>query len=112
MRIIYHLVVPEFWEQTEAAPYRAASLDLEGFIHCSNANQVARVANLFYGAESALLVLCIEVERLTCPLKDENPGINELFPHVYGPIPREAIRDVRRMQRDAAGLWAFPAEMP
>jgi uncharacterized protein (DUF952 family) len=108
MREIYHIVCRADWEKTNAGPYRAESLGREGFIHCSNEDQVARVANLFYGDQKDLLVLCIDVERLTSPVRDEGPGTGELFPHVYGPIEREAVVAVRQLQRAGEGSWHFP----
>ncbi len=107
MRRIYHLTTPTAWEQAGDAPYRAASLDTEGFIHCSNQEQVARVANLFFADQPELLVLAIEAGRLDSALLDEDPGTGELFPHVYGPINRDAIREVRRLARGADGTWEF-----
>ena len=52
MRRIYHLVPRAVWEQNPAADYRTDSLAAEGFIHCSNADQVDGSADRFYGGES------------------------------------------------------------
>ena len=107
MRLIYHLVPRALWERGPAE-YRPDSLDAEGFIHCSNAGQVAWAANRFYSAESDLLVLQIDTTRLSSPLRDETGGdAGELFPHVYGPINGEAVVAVRSMGRDAEGRWTF-----
>jgi uncharacterized protein (DUF952 family) len=107
MRRIYHIVPRHAWEQA-ADPYRADSLATEGFIHCSNEDQVERVANQFYAGESDLAVLCIEVERLGSPVRDEDAGTGERFPHIYGPIEREAVVEVRSLRRGADGRWVFP----
>jgi len=106
MRRIYHLIPRANWEQTPADAYRADSLAAEGFIHCSNAEQVARIANLFYSDIRDLLVLGIDVERLTSTITDEAVG-GELFPHVYGPINRDAIVEVRPLERGPDGNWTF-----
>jgi len=108
MRRIYHLVAPLVWDAVETGPYRPASVDAEGFIHCSNEDQVARVANHFYADQPELLVLCIDPARLVDPVRDEEADTGERFPHIYGPIPRQAIVDVRRLKRDPDGLWLFP----
>lgn len=63
---------------------------------------------MFYAAEPELLLLCIDPGRLTSPVRDEDPGTGELFPHVYGPIDRPAIRAVHPMRRDDAGRWVMP----
>jgi uncharacterized protein (DUF952 family) len=52
-------------------------------------------------------VLCVDAERLMSPLRDEDPGIGETFPHVYGEINRDAIREVRPLMRGADGKWTF-----
>jgi uncharacterized protein (DUF952 family) len=107
MRCIYHLVPAADWAKQAAGPYRVASLDSEGFIHCSNRDQVARVANLFYADQSEMVVLSIAAELLTSPLRDDDIGTGERFPHVYGPINREAIVEVTTLSRDARGKWIF-----
>jgi uncharacterized protein (DUF952 family) len=70
---------------------------------------VARVANRFYRDTDELLVLCINASQLAHPLRDEPADTGELFPHIYGPINREAIVDVRQMERDTSGHWVFHA---
>jgi uncharacterized protein (DUF952 family) len=107
VRHIYHLVPASTWNAVGTGPYRAESLATEGFVHCSNRDQVARVANLFYADHAELLALCIDTERLGHPIRDEETDTGERFPHVYGPIACEAIVAVLPMERDAAGRWVF-----
>ena len=106
MRRIYHLVPRRIWEANPKEPYRAASLVTEGFIHCSNADQVARSANRFYTDETNLLVVAIDADRLGALLKDESGGA-ELFPHLYAPLDRSLVLAVRSMQRGDDGRWTF-----
>ncbi|MBM4070839.1 MAG: DUF952 domain-containing protein [Planctomycetes bacterium] len=108
MRRVYHLVAKATWDQAPAGPFQVASLASEGFIHCSNQDQVARSANRFYAGQAELLLLCIDVDRLTSPLRDEPAASGELFPHIYGPINREAVMEVRPMERGPEGGWACP----
>jgi uncharacterized protein (DUF952 family) len=108
MRHIYHIVPKSVWEQAPAGPYRAASLATEGFIHCSSRGQVAWVANQFYADQDELLLLGIDVDRLSSPVRDEDPGIGEHFPHVYGPIDRAAVVEVLPLERGPDGRWVFP----
>jgi uncharacterized protein (DUF952 family) len=108
---IYHIIPRADWEGLPPGPYRAASLQSEGFIHCSQLDQVARVANLFYAEQPELLVLGIDPEQLDSPVREEDVGTGERFPHVYGPIRREAIVAVYWMERDAERRWVFaPAD--
>jgi uncharacterized protein (DUF952 family) len=107
VRLIYHLVPRPVWEKALPGPYQADSLAGEGFIHCSYQSQVARVANLFYADQTDLLLLCIDADRLTSPVRDEDAGTGERFPHVYGPIHAEAVVEVRELRRGPDGRWQF-----
>jgi glutathione S-transferase len=107
MADVFHLVLPSSWEARPHEDYRAASLDTEGFIHCSYAHQVAASANRFYADADELLVLHIDPARLTSPLKAEPAKSGELFPHLHGPLNRSAVVSVRPLARDASGMWAF-----
>jgi uncharacterized protein (DUF952 family) len=106
MRVVYHLVPRSVWEAAPQ-PYQADSLASEGFIHCSNAEQVASSANRFFADQADLLVLQIDPTRLTSPLRDEPAGTGELFPHVYGPINPDAVLAVRSLTRGRDGQWLF-----
>jgi uncharacterized protein (DUF952 family) len=104
---IYHLVPRGVWEEASDRPYTADSLAAEGFIHCSHAGQVAWAANRFYAAADDLLVLHIDPERLASPVREEDGGAGELFPHIYGPINRDAVVAVEELRRGPDGRWVF-----
>ena len=107
MRRIYHLVPKAAWEAAPPGPFRVPSLESEGFIHCSNREQVARSANKFYADELEMLVLAIDPARLSSELRDEEGRPGELFPHIYGPIDRKAIIEVMELARGPDGRWQF-----
>jgi uncharacterized protein (DUF952 family) len=107
MQAVYHLVLPSRWKSNPADPYRADSLATQGFIHCSRADQVAGSANRFYADATELLVLTIDVARLTSPLVEEPAADGRLYPHIYGPIDRDAVVSAVPMNRGNDGRWAF-----
>jgi uncharacterized protein (DUF952 family) len=75
------------------------TLDEEGFVHCSSdMDQVDGVLGRFYAAvpRSDLVLLVIDVARLDAPVRQEPAG-DEVFPHVYGPIPVSAVIEVRSL---------------
>jgi uncharacterized protein (DUF952 family) len=109
MPFIYHLVPRAAWEANPTAPYRAASLADEGFIHCSHADQVVWAANRFQRDAVELLVLAIDPARLTSPVRFEDAGGGRLFPHVYGPIDRAAVVAATPLTKDAGGAWIWDA---
>jgi uncharacterized protein (DUF952 family) len=73
---------------------RGRSLREQGFIHCSLPHQIGAVAEALYGDvdPDELVVLVIDSDRVNAPVRYEvpEPGAEE-FPHVYGPVPLEAI---------------------
>lgn len=106
---IYHLVEPAAWQARGPDGYRPPSLTTEGFVHCSYADQVARVANSFYADVDQLLLLTIDPARLTSPVRDEDVGTGELFPHLFGPLSEDAVVAVESLRRDEKGEWVFPS---
>src|SRR5262245_60817567 len=89
-------------EYRPGEPVTAASLETEGFVHCSDFGTVHLPANrLFAGREDMVLVV-VDPAKLDVPLRWE-PGappdpMGAWFPHVYGPIPPEAVVAVHDFQ--------------
>ncbi len=89
---IYHVVMPEAWDNAVSKPfYQAESLESEGFIHCSSADQLDGVIERYYANAGELVILSIDPNKLTSTLVSEPSTNNEPFPHIYGPINAEAI---------------------
>jgi uncharacterized protein (DUF952 family) len=109
--IAYHLVPTEVWDAAPAAePFRAASLADEGFVHLTHTmTDLVDVANAFYRADPrSQVVLTIALRWLTSPWRYEG---DERYPHVYGPLDRAAITEVRPITREADGTY-LPIERP
>lgn len=109
MRTIYHLTPRRVWEDNPDQPYRPESLDREGFIHCSFAEQVAASANRFYADAAELLLLHIDADRLSSPLREEASSTGEIFPHIHGPLNRDVVAAVEVLSRGPDGRWQFSA---
>jgi glutathione S-transferase len=107
MRPVYLLVLRLLWEHDHEQPYRTDSLTAEGFIHCAFAEQVAAAANRFHADATDLLVVTIDPARLTSPLREELSSSGKLFPHVYGPINRDAVTAVAPLAKGPDGRWVF-----
>jgi glutathione S-transferase len=113
-RPIYHCSLVSDWELaqrsgTYAISSRGRTLEQEGFVHASYAEQVPGVLQRFYAdLEVPLCLLVIDPELVAAPVVAENlTGGDELFPHVYGPIPVAAVSAVIELPRDASG-WQAP----
>ncbi len=67
----------------------------QGFIHCSFAEQVDRILEEHYRDVDDVLVLTIDTELLDAEVKVEDlHNSGEAFPHIYGPIPINAVTSV------------------
>ena len=78
--------------------FTGAPIDIEdGYIHLSIADQVAEtVAKHFVGLNHLMLVE-IELDMLGDAVRWEPSRGGQLFPHVYDPIPIEAVTDSREI---------------
>jgi uncharacterized protein (DUF952 family) len=110
-RLILHITTAAEWERAQSGgKYVAPSLESEGFIHCSLPTQVTHVADWFYRDVADLVLLCIDPNRLTSPLRWE-PSADEFagdFPHIYGPITLDAVVEVVPWQRGDEGFELPP----
>jgi glutathione S-transferase len=100
---IYHLALREEWEASvELGAYRRStigrSLDDEGFIHCSFASQVQRIADLVFRGRDDVVLLEIDVDLVPVEIRVEQIGdSDEAFPHIYGPLPIDAVARVGQL---------------
>ena len=97
--MIYHVTTKEDWQQALAAgEYTHPSLAAEGFIHNSRKEQVQGVLDRYYSGKADLLLLHIDELKLTSELKYElAPSVNEMFPHIFGPINIDAVVNVEEL---------------
>ncbi|MFF2304795.1 DUF952 domain-containing protein [Streptomyces sp. NPDC058128] len=102
--MLLHVVPLADWSAAPDAPYAPASLAAEGFVHCSPDEAAALVIadTRYRDVPGPLLVLVIDEERLAGEVRWEGSG-GTLFPHVYGPVERDAVASVLEVRRDADG---------
>jgi uncharacterized protein (DUF952 family) len=94
---IFHLTTSDVWEVALAAgtytmSTRGRTLEQQGFIHCSEADQVEGVRRYWYDDLDDVLLLEVETDLLTSPWRTEQlEGADQPYPHVYGPINLDAV---------------------
>ena len=98
---IYHVALASDWEQAQrdgayAVSTRGVTLAEEGFIHASREDQWPGIRSRYYAdVTEPLVLLVVETERLTSRVVEEQPpGVDDTYPHVYGPIDLPAVVDV------------------
>ena len=114
---IHHLVAAETYQAlAPGEPYLPAAFAEHGFIHCTqDPASMAVVANLVFRDEpGTFLVLVIDPARVTSEVRFEPPSppaaadsplAGVLFPHIYGPLNRDAIISVRAAVRAPDGRF-------
>ncbi len=106
--LIYHVATAADWararrEGAYTTSTRGRTLEQEGFIHASRADQWRGVHARFYAdLDEPLVLLEIDTDRLGCSVVEEpgEPGGTETFPHIRGPVPTTAV--VRAVPVDEA----------
>ena len=107
-KTIYHICKRVDWVKAqELGEYGAESLSSEGFIHFSTRSQVIDTANRYYKNETGLILLCVEVDKITVELKYERSG-EGVFPHVYGPVEIDAVEEILQFEEDEDGNYVGP----
>jgi uncharacterized protein (DUF952 family) len=98
MGFIYHITTEQEWHSAKEKGFVSApSLETEGFIHCSEEQQVKGVLERYYQGRTDILKLVIDPQKLASELKYElAPSIKENFPHIYGPINLDAIISIEQ----------------
>jgi len=114
MTVIYRIVSAADWQAAQAAgAFTGSAHDIrDGFIHFSTARQAAETAAKHYAGNADLLLLYVRASDLTAPLKWEKSRNDDLFPHLYGPLPVSAVHRVEPLPLDIDGRHVFPKDMP
>ena len=106
MVTVWHLALAAHWREAAATgryewSTLGRTLGQEGFVHASTGEQLPGVVAAFYrDVTEPLVLLGLDVEALDragSPVRwDPVPGADAPFPHVYGPIPVDAVTTVTR----------------
>ncbi|MGQ0603394.1 MAG: DUF952 domain-containing protein [Anaerolineales bacterium] len=114
---ILHLVPAAYFRtQPEESPYAPDGFVIEGFIHCTReAGVLLDIANGIYrDVPGDFLTLVIDPDKVSAPVKYEpplptpppgHPLAQQLFPHIYGPLNRDAILSIRTARRAEDGSF-------
>jgi uncharacterized protein (DUF952 family) len=112
--LIYHIAARADWERAlrdgaYVTSTRGVTLAEQGYIHASEAAQVAGVANAFYaGAGEDLVLLVIDPARVEAEIRYEDvPGADAPFPHIYGPLNPGAVTAVLPFAPGPDGAFTF-----
>ena len=110
--LIYKILLPSEWAEFQAAgrfdgsPFDRSS----GFIHCSSREQVSGTAERVFGDEPQLVVVAVDAEAVTQSLSWEAAPDGGTYPHVYAPLPLNAVVAAYRVAGAPAVDEVLPRE--
>jgi uncharacterized protein (DUF952 family) len=101
---IYKICTVEEWRDATAAGSLKGSPDdaRDGFIHLSAEDQVRGTLEKHFKDRTGLMILTIDATRLLDgALRWEVSRGGALFPHLYGPLPVEAVIAAEPVERSS-----------
>ena len=108
--VTLHLLPAVRWAAWRAdaeptARYEPAGFAAERFVHCTDGDaEMLAVASRFYAADRGqFVVLDLDLALVGAPWRYDDPA--SPYPHVYGPLRRDAVRGVRPVLRDGEGRF-------
>lgn len=110
MPTIYKIVPASLWQDAlNSGEFKGAAIDLsDGFIHFSTADQVGETAARHFSGQDGLLLVAVDDGALGNRLVYEPSRGGALFPHLYGPLPLDAVLWQEALPLGAGGLHQFP----
>jgi len=110
--MIYHIAVKADWV-ARGDSYAPDGWRAAGFVHCSTADQLERVADRIFAGRRDLVLLTIDPRRLAALVVwEDTAGAGEDFPHVYGSIEVAAVTEAADFLPGPDGTfrWWEPAD--
>jgi uncharacterized protein (DUF952 family) len=110
---LYHITSADQWREAQTqGEYQPEGFAREQFIHCSYSHQLLTVANRFYLGQSGLVVLLIDSSTIENSVVKENlEGGKELYPHLYGVLPIDAVINAIAFPCNPDGSFTLPLEL-
>ena len=117
--LIYKIAPAALWRQAqESGRFDGAPNDIEdGFIHFSTAAQAEETAAKHFSGRADLVLIAVASERLGDALRFEPSRGGALFPHLYAPLPLDAVTSVQPLSlapgggHDFSGLLEKPTPL-
>lgn len=97
--MIYKIFHDAEWRDLERDGVFHGSADdkRDGYIHCSTAEQSVGTYEKYFAGKRGLMLAAIDADALGASLTWEPSRGGALFPHIYGILPRSAIRWARAL---------------
>ena len=89
----FKVLTADQWAQFEAdGVFHGAPVDIaDGYIHLSLADQLEGTLDKHFAGQQGLVIAEVDLAALGDTVRFEESRGGALFPHIYGPLPMDAI---------------------
>ncbi len=110
-RIVYKVMSAAEQQQMQRdGVFHGSPVDIaDGYIHLSCASQLAATLDRHFSGIEGLMLAAVDLSLLGDTVRWEPSRGGQLFPHIYGPLPVEAVVSVAALERKADGTVKLPA---
>src|SRR5277367_5223712 len=105
-RIVYKVMsAAEAMQMQRDGVFRGSPADLaDGYIHLSRASQLAATVDKHFGGVDDLTLAAVDLSRLGDSVRWEPSRGGQLFPHIHGILPIDAVVCVARSEEHTSEL--------
>jgi uncharacterized protein (DUF952 family) len=97
--MLLHVCTSSEWNKfVRSGFYQPEAYARDGFIHCCLERQLPGVLQRYFYGQTDLLLLRIDESKLVAKVKFEKGPDGDDFPHIYGPVNKEAITAVTELE--------------
>lgn len=103
------LTKPEMDGLEHAGTFAGAAVDRQdGYIHLSTRQQLTETVDKHFAGQDELWVAAVDLGALDETVRWEESRGGQLFPHIYGPLPLDAVIAYSPLERDEDGRVRLP----
>ena len=103
------LTTPEKDALEAEGSFAGAQVDKsDGYIHLSTAAQLTETVDKHFGGQDGLWVAEVDLAVVADQIRWEPSRGGQLFPHLYGDLPLDAVVAYSPLERDEAGQVQLP----
>ncbi|HVY14225.1 MAG TPA: DUF952 domain-containing protein [Rhodopila sp.] len=111
-RIVYKVMsTAELAAMRRDGAFRGSAADVaDGYIHLSRAVQLAGTLDKHFAGQAGLVLVAVDLSQLGDTVRWEPSRGGQLFPHIHGVLPIEAVTWAGPVERTPDGGVALPGE--
>ncbi|RDE06537.1 DUF952 domain-containing protein [Sphingomonas aracearum] len=107
--LAYKVLTAEQVAELETGNFAGAPVDREdGYIHLSTHKQLTGTVDKHFAGQSDLWVAAVDLEALEDKVRWEESRGDQLFPHLYGTLPLDAVVAYSPLEREDDGQVRLP----